>query len=124
MLNIKKFILKALNAGLPYDKGTSGIWTYRKYSDGTAECWGTTSVASNAYAANGGAKNVIQTLPFTFANPPIVSVCGYINGDIQTDIGFTQSGTTEVQTYLIHRGTSALTASGGVYWHVIGKLGG
>lgn len=23
------------------EQGTSGIWTYRKYADGTAECWGT-----------------------------------------------------------------------------------
>lgn len=22
------------------EQGTSGIWTYRKWSDGTAECWG------------------------------------------------------------------------------------
>lgn len=25
------------------ESGTSGIWTYRKWSDGTAECWGEVS---------------------------------------------------------------------------------
>ena len=27
------------------EQGTSGIWEYRKWSDGTAECWGSTTEA-------------------------------------------------------------------------------
>lgn len=29
------------------ESGTSGIWTYRKWSDGIAECWGTSSGTAN-----------------------------------------------------------------------------
>ena len=28
------------------EEGTSGIWTYRKWSDGTSECWGKSAVNS------------------------------------------------------------------------------
>lgn len=31
---------KARNIPSIVEQGTSGIWTYRKWSDGTAECWG------------------------------------------------------------------------------------
>ena len=34
------------------EQGTSGIWTYRKWNSGVAECWGywtTTSTFLNAY---------------------------------------------------------------------------
>lgn len=102
------------------EEGTSGIWTYRKWNSGLAECWGLSSVASNSYSV-GGAKNVVASYPFTFATAPVVLVSGYISGNIPTDIGFTQSGTTQAQTYLINRGPAAVTATGGVYWHLIGK---
>ena len=29
------------------ESGTSGMWTYRKWSDGTAECWGIVSKTTN-----------------------------------------------------------------------------
>ena len=36
-----KFTLgKLLNTNLVVETGTEGMWTYRKWSDGTAECWG------------------------------------------------------------------------------------
>ena len=33
---------------LVVEEGISGIWTYRKWSSGIAECWGTTAGASHA----------------------------------------------------------------------------
>ena len=33
-------ILSKLASNACIEKGTSGIWTYKKYADGTAECWG------------------------------------------------------------------------------------
>lgn len=29
------------------ESGTDGIWSYRKWSDGTAECWGKSSVSAD-----------------------------------------------------------------------------
>lgn len=126
MLKVKALLTKALNAlkaDYVVEEGTSGIWTYRKWNSGIAECWGFSNVANNAYASN-GAKNVVVSYPFEYATAPNVLASGYINGNIQTEIGFTQSGLTQAQTYLINRATTAITATGGVYWYVIGKLGG
>lgn len=39
MLNIKKLFTKILGHVI-FEQGTDGIWTYRKYADGTSECWG------------------------------------------------------------------------------------
>ncbi len=48
------------------EQGTSGIWEYRKWSDGTAECWGISSdhtvSTSNAYGSNYYAS--LETLNF------------------------------------------------------------
>ena len=58
MLNVKKLLGKILTCPLVVESGTSGMWTYRKWSDGKAECWGqfTTSEAfyvwGNTYSAD------------------------------------------------------------------------
>ena len=46
------------------EQSTSGIWTYRKWNSGVAECWGVTPLT------NGGVKEKVHAvaLPFTFAN--------------------------------------------------------
>ena len=36
------------------ETGTDGIWTYRKYASGVAECWGVTSTTSAATVSDGG----------------------------------------------------------------------
>ncbi len=105
------------------EQGTSGIWTYRKWNSGIAECWGTTSVPSTSYSANGGYKNVTETLPSGLFNvtPTVVTANGRIDSVIGTDIGFTApNDTTSIQTYLINRYSSAVTKTGMVYWTVKG----
>lgn len=105
------------------DEGTSGIWTYRKWASGVAECWGTTSVASTSYAS-GGNKNITQSLPsgLFIRSPHVVMACGRIYGVVNTDIGFTSPNSKdEVQTYLINRGGGTATAEGEVYWIIKGS---
>ena len=120
-----------LNAVLPpqgvdyvVEQGTSGIWTYRKWNSGIAECWGQTSVASRQYAANGGYYNVTENLPsgLFIASPNIVIASGRIASVVQTDIGFTSpNDANTIQTYLINRNSSAVTQAGAVYWMVKGR---
>lgn len=76
-------------------QGRSGIWTYRKWRSGFAECWCITSnnVAANTKWGNAFYSTYLQggyALPFTFAT----------NGDIQDD----PQGFVEIQT------------PGGNYW--------
>lgn len=60
--------------------GTSGIWTYRKWHSGIAECWGTVAPTShnitNAWGALFTKDNAIprQNYPFTFTEDPVVSM--------------------------------------------------
>ena len=75
--------------------GRSGIWTYRKWRSGFAECWCVTSnnVAANTKWGNAFYSTYLQggyALPFTFAT----------NGDIQDD----PQGFVEIQS------------PGGNYW--------
>ena len=47
------------------EQGSSGIWDYRKWNSGYAECWGNVSVTpTTANATN----TITVNLPFTFAN--------------------------------------------------------
>lgn len=61
------------------ESGTSGIWSYRKWTDGTAECWGTLEVntalsnSSNAgWYSSGELSSTNISFPFTFASIPSV----------------------------------------------------
>lgn len=59
-------------------KGTSGIWTYRKWASGIAECWTTNEYALGNYEVrtaswSGGYESALVTLPaypFTFTSQP------------------------------------------------------
>ncbi len=56
------------------EQGTSGIWTYRKWNSGIAECWGRTDIVvptSGAYAV---------AFPFTFVTITCNSVNAYYGG--------------------------------------------
>ena len=59
-------------------KGTSGIWTYRKWHSGIAECWGKYSFTTAINVAWGvlyesGAVS-LPAFPFTFAEIPYISI--------------------------------------------------
>lgn len=106
------------------EQGTSGIWTYRKWSSGIAECWGRVTVASRTYAANGGYYNVTGALPtglFVSGSNPVLSATGGITSNIQTNIGFTFASDVNIQTYLINRSASTITNPAWVCWHLTGR---
>lgn len=94
-------------------QGTSGIWTYRKWASGVAECWlesdltltGTTPVAY----MNGSAylSYVDVDLPFTFKTRPR----GVANGLLGTGTGFVnvlcRNGYNEITVYVTGNQNSA-----------------
>lgn len=64
------------------EQGTYGVWTYRKWSDGTAECWCKFSVTltSNAQALGGYSYyRSIGFPPSFFTEPPIINYSAYID---------------------------------------------
>lgn len=61
------------------EEGASGIWTYRKWNSGLAECWG--RYAINGVKCNSGVGNWFKTgniqlpdYPFTFVSDPTVNL--------------------------------------------------
>lgn len=61
------------------EQGTSGIWTYRKWNSGIAECWGLYTNSSITFTAATGAAGGYRAnatginFPFTFASAPLVT---------------------------------------------------
>lgn len=56
-------------------EGTSGIWTYRMYASGIAECWGRQTCSGEASQAWGSLYALVcdaPSYPITFAEPPVV----------------------------------------------------
>lgn len=61
------------------EKGTEGIWTYEKYADGTAKCWGTALVEGTTFTTAWGEQAQVYyadewceavDYPFEFAERP------------------------------------------------------
>lgn len=62
------------------EQDTDGIWTYRKWSDGTAECWGTSRAVTVTIDTPWGSlftyDDAIPSYeyPFAFVSPPVVNI--------------------------------------------------
>lgn len=104
-LDVKELIAKLTNTPMVVEQGTAGIWTYRKWSNGTAECWGQqtthpklTVAYSALYIAASGP--VAWTFPSgLFVSPPVVNSSIDLKGGVG---GTTESNITasSVQTYM------------------------
>jgi hypothetical protein len=60
------------------EQGTEGIWTYRKWNSGIAECWGlyvaSIAVTTSSAGYGGYRSNQIEAdFPFTFAQIPSIT---------------------------------------------------
>ena len=71
--------IKALSVDYIVEQGTSGIWTYRKWNSGIAECWGTktltfsiTSSWGNAYDGYGLKEGISYPTGLFIENPTLV----------------------------------------------------
>lgn len=100
------------------EEGTSGSWTYRKWSSGLQEAWYSGSITFSAASSvvngwNRSTQNV--TLPLTFADDAVVQVTGAASGKIYTSGGIKTSGTQFEAQILSGASTSAATYAG---WHV------
>lgn len=106
-------LLADMGADYIAEQGKSGIWTYRKWASGVAECWleseltltGSTPVAN----MNGSAylSYVDVDLPFTFKTQPR----GVANGVLGTGTGFVnvwcRNGYNEITVYVTGNQNSA-----------------
>ena len=111
------------------EQGVSGMWTYRKWNSGIAECWGTSpevTVASSQWSSWGSvyaASNVFPSYyyPVTYTAPPMLQITyrAIVMGGMHyvEDTGLA-SRTPAVS---ILRGTTANGLKGCVHFYAIGK---
>ena len=105
--------------------GTSGGWTYRKWSNGTCECWATVNYSANVNGSWGSANYIevpAKSLPFTFSAIPTVIVAPKY-GDKTVFLGQASTNATKSTTpkYVFLRMTSA-TVSVYFDFYVIGTI--
>ena len=108
--------------------GTSGIWTYRKWSNGIAECWGTSDEVTvttwNSWGGMYTAANVIKAYnyPFTFKSIPALQIT--YRAVAMGGLHYVESTgtTTATPAVSIMRGTSATGLKGCAHFYAIGKI--
>lgn len=110
------------------EHGTSGIWTYRKWSNGIAECWGTSEIVTmDTWKEWGGmytAANVIPSYnyPVQFVSAPMLQITyrAIKNGGLH----YVETTGTNAHTPAVSvmRGTVGNGSQGCVHLYAIGKL--
>ena len=112
------------------EQGTSGIWTYRKWNSGIAECWGsqrmltaTTSVWGALYASD--KVSPVVNYPFTFTEVPQENV--FCRGESIATIVYSEGSglgmntTTSTGSYKFLRATTMSDAWVRYEYTVIGR---
>ena len=106
--------------------GTSGNWTYRKWSDGTVELWGSQEVSGVACTTSFGSSMyrsdalTMITFPFSVYSPNLTAS---YESDGYGAMLWATSRTTETSppSYYLLRATSGTISSGKIVFHVFGK---
>ena len=110
------------------ESGTSGIWSYHKYSDGTCELWGRKTIKNLAISTELGswyrssAGQPFGSYPFSVYNSSITTGFESTNGQSALTWASTPSSTTDPYNVYLIRPTSSSGASGILSIHVHGKL--
>lgn len=121
--------------GVPLDyivqQGTSGIWTYRLWNSGIAECWGRKSVSTTITTAwgslfsSGALAGSNVELPFTFKEVPCITVALTNNGAgvfLMAAGSWAPPSTTTTGAFELVRGTSSTTSNSyGLNYQVKGR---
>ena len=114
----------AMFADYVVEQGTSGIWAYRKWNSGIAECWGYYE-KTITITASGNTAMSPPAMPSIFTSAPIVTTSGggYANpGIFCTYVKvYSTSGTYGIDCYLRNQGTSAFNNLGWVNMQAIGR---
>lgn len=106
-------------------EGTSGIWSYKKWSNGEVELWGTYTVSN--IDCNVAIGNMYRTAVFTPASFPFTVYSPNVVASYEsTGYGAflwatTLSTTSATPNYYLIRPTSTTIASGKINFHVRGK---
>ena len=116
------------------ESGTSGIWSYHKYSDGTCELWGRKTITHLAISTALGSSTApgswyrssagqpFGRYPFSVYNSSITTGFESTNGQSALTWASTPSSITDPYNVYLIRPTSSSGVSGILSIHVRGKL--
>ena len=107
-IDLKELISKLINTPMVVEEGTSGIWTYRKWSSGIAECWCRRAVTINfgqniTSSLYTSGNTTSTTYPNIFSSIDSIVCSGYnasSNGWATLVSGVTGSNNTIVTAYM------------------------
>ena len=110
------------------EQGTSGIWTYRKWASGIAECWGTSDIVTitswNQWGGMYTASNAIPAYyyPVQFSAPPMLQIT--YRAIAMGGMHYVEDTGIAIKTpkVSIMRGSAANGLQGCVHFYAIGKL--
>lgn len=111
------------------EQGTDGIWTYRKWNSGVAECWGTKSWSLSSWTQWGGTGIFYSTFSgqedypaSLFISAPSVTANAVLsNGDAWYGTSNTESNTKSPNVFLLRVSTGSTGVQGRVHFHAKGN---
>lgn len=96
--------VESISDDIVVEEGTSGIWTYRKWESGVAECWGIHTgsyTTTNTWGSTKYASFTTQTLPITFISKPSIGVSvNKQSGSGMPLISFVANSATDISGYI------------------------
>lgn len=116
-ISLKKVLATLLNTKMVIESGTSTkvtsgyptvYWTWRKWSDGTAECWGYTDIKS--YAMSSASGNGYYTHDYAYLPPNLFTTVDAAIADRKQGTGSTSSNT------LVTINVNTISTSSIGYW--------
>ena len=107
------------------EQGTSGIWTYRKWNSGVAECWGDTGIVTlSSYGTEFGGKGFTTVVTFPtglFASTPQVTYSAHINNNWALTGTVVNSNTSTTTFSLYAISATSVTTNTPTEWWVSAK---
>lgn len=125
MLNMKKLITKLILGDFVVEKGISGIWSYRKWNSGLAECWGTHSgnyavnTSSPAYGGYRSANISLPAFPFSFTEIPTMTATCTGGSSAGAYVNHVEPSTTG-GSFFFGCGASLTASTRSAAFHVVG----
>lgn len=103
------------------EQGTDGIWTYRKWVSGIAECWGSKALTLSHYYTVSGFYGYYTAIEFPsgfFVSPPIITYAARIDNNLALTGTITDSLTTDgANVYALSNASGSRPTS----WYVEAK---
>ena len=108
------------------EQGVDGIWTYRKWSDGTAECWGYNTTYNHTYSAWGSIYSFdIPRIAFPtslfISDPDCFAYARCATGNSVSSPNSNEATSVFTCGLTVIRGTSLSTTHAVTYYYAIGK---